>query len=60
MFRLGGVLEADKLQGVARLLKEEGGIYTAKGEQDQALFRAMRSLHLFFCMRICMAPTGNC
>ncbi|WP_339220330.1 DUF6483 family protein [Paenibacillus sp. FSL H8-0332] len=47
MFRLGGVLEADKLQGVARLLKEEGGIYTAKGEQDQALFRAMRSLHLF-------------
>lgn len=47
MFRLGGVLESDKLQGVARLLKEEGGIYAAKGDQDQALFRAMRSLHLF-------------
>ena len=47
MFRLGGVLEADKLQGVARLLKEEGGIYAAKGDQDTALFRAMRSLHLF-------------
>lgn len=47
MFRLGAVLEADKLQGVARLLKEEGGIYTAKGERDEALFRAMRSLHLF-------------
>lgn len=47
MFRLGGVLESDKLQGVARLLKEEGGIYAAKGDQDQALYRAMRSLHLF-------------
>lgn len=47
MFRLGGVLESDKLQGVARLLKEEGGIYAAKGDQEQALFRAMRSLHLF-------------
>lgn len=47
MFRLGGVLESDKLQGVARLLKEEGGIYAAKGDQDQALFREMRSLHLF-------------
>lgn len=29
MFRLGGVIESDKLQGVARLLKEEGGIYSA-------------------------------
>lgn len=47
MFRLGGVLEADRLQGVARLLKEEGGIYAAKGDRDAALFRAMRSLHLF-------------
>jgi hypothetical protein len=47
MFRLGGVLESDKLQGVARLLKEEGGIYTAKDDREQALFRYMRSLHLF-------------
>ncbi|UQZ33520.1 hypothetical protein C2I18_08180 [Paenibacillus sp. PK3_47] len=47
MFRLGGVIESDKLQGVARMLKEEGSIYAAAGDQEAALFRAMRSLHLF-------------
>ncbi|MDF9843042.1 MULTISPECIES: DUF6483 family protein [unclassified Paenibacillus] len=47
MFRLGGIIESDKLQGVARLLKEEGGIYAAAGDKEAALFRYMRSLHLF-------------
>ncbi|MBY0013175.1 DUF6483 family protein [Paenibacillus typhae] len=47
MFRLGGVIESDKLQGVARLLKEEGSIFAAAGNQEAALFRSMRSLHLF-------------
>ncbi len=47
MYLLGGVVESDKLQGVARLLKEEGAIYTAAGDKDAGLFRAMRSLHLF-------------
>lgn len=47
MYRLGGVIESDKLQGVARLLKEEGGIYAAGGNTEAALFRSMRSLHLF-------------
>lgn len=47
MFRIGGVLESDKLQGVARLLKEEAGIYNEGGNKEAALFRAMRSLHLF-------------
>lgn len=47
MYRLGGVIESDKLQGVAKLLKEEGGIYAAGGDKEAALFRAMRSLHLF-------------
>ncbi|OKP90688.1 DUF6483 family protein [Paenibacillus sp. P32E] len=47
MYLLGGVVESDKLQGVARLLKEEGEIYAAAGNQDAALFRAMRALHLF-------------
>lgn len=47
MYLLGGVVESDKLQGVARLLKEEGEIYAAAGDKDAALFRAMRSLHLF-------------
>lgn len=47
MYRLGGIIESDKLQGVARLLKEEGGIYAAEGNTEAALFRSMRSLHLF-------------
>ncbi|MFC3749885.1 DUF6483 family protein [Paenibacillus sp. GCM10012306] len=47
MFRLGGIIESDKLQGVARLLKEESGIYTAAGNREEALFRSMRALHLY-------------
>lgn len=47
MFRFNGVLESDKLQGVAKLLKEEGSIYAANGDHDAALFRSMRALHLF-------------
>ncbi|WP_151737433.1 DUF6483 family protein [Paenibacillus tengchongensis] len=47
MFRLGGVVESDKLQGVARLLKEEADIYRTAGSTDEALFREMRSLHLY-------------
>ncbi|WP_379162950.1 DUF6483 family protein [Paenibacillus sp. sgz5001063] len=47
MYLLGGVVESDKLQGVARLLKEEGEIFAAAGDKDAALFRAMRSLHLY-------------
>lgn len=47
MFRLGGVIESDKLQGVAKLLKEEGSIYAVIGNQNAALFRSMRALHLY-------------
>ncbi|AIQ54868.1 DUF6483 family protein [Paenibacillus sp. FSL R7-0331] len=47
MFRLGGIIESDKLQGVARLLKEEGSIYAAAGNKEAALLRSMRALHLF-------------
>lgn len=47
MYVLGGVVESDRLQGVARLLKEESSVYAAAGDKDAALFRAMRSLHLF-------------
>lgn len=47
MFRLGGVLESDKLQGVARMLKEEASIYSEAGNKEAALFRAIRALHLF-------------
>jgi hypothetical protein len=47
MFRFGGVIESDKLQGVAKLLKEEGSIYAVSGDKDPALFRSMRALHLY-------------
>lgn len=47
MFHFGGVIESDKLQGVAKLLREEGGIYRASGNQEEALTRAMRALHLY-------------
>ena len=47
MFRFGGVIESDKLQGVAKLLKEEGSIYAVSGDKDAPLFRGMRALHLY-------------
>ncbi|MBT2292474.1 hypothetical protein J7E73_25735 [Paenibacillus albidus] len=47
MFRLGGVIESDKLQGVARLLKEEGSIYRSNENDEAALFREMKALHLY-------------
>ncbi|KAF9117916.1 hypothetical protein BGX30_004974 [Mortierella sp. GBA39] len=47
MFRLSGGVEADKLQTVARLLQEEGGVYKDMGEADEALRRFMKSLHLY-------------
>lgn len=47
MFRLGGVIESDKLQSVAKLLKEESDIYALNGDKDAALFRGMRALHLY-------------
>ncbi|MRN56963.1 DUF6483 family protein [Paenibacillus monticola] len=47
MYRLGGVIESDKLQGVARLLKEEGSIYAGNNNKEAALFRSMRALHLY-------------
>lgn len=47
MFRFGDVVESDKLQGLAKLLKEEGSIYAANDDKDAALFRRMRALHLY-------------
>ncbi|HEY2491480.1 MAG TPA: DUF6483 family protein [Paenibacillus sp.] len=47
MFRFRDTLESDKMQGVARLLDEEGKIYTDMGESDEGLTRFMKSLHLF-------------
>lgn len=47
MFRIGGTVEADKLQGVARMLREEGGIYGANGQPEEELPRKMKALHLY-------------
>lgn len=47
MFRTGGIIEVDRLQSAARLMKEEGLIYLDKEEEDAGLVRSMKALHLF-------------
>ncbi|ASA24161.1 DUF6483 family protein [Paenibacillus donghaensis] len=47
MYRLGNVVESDRLQGVAKLLKEEADIYKLNDDLNQALFRNMKALHLY-------------
>jgi hypothetical protein len=47
LFRTNGELEGDKLQSLARLMKEEGSIYKAKGQQDEAVLSWMKALHLY-------------
>ncbi|ANS75813.1 hypothetical protein AWM70_15480 [Paenibacillus yonginensis] len=47
MFRLGDKVEADKLQSMARLMKEEGLIYLELNNSDEGLKRLMKALHLF-------------
>lgn len=51
MFRLGGGTEADKLQAVARLLREEADIYDAheggRGNEEEAVPRRIKALHLY-------------
>ncbi|MDR0270936.1 DUF6483 family protein [Paenibacillus sp.] len=47
MSRLGGGIEADKLQSIARLLQEEAGVYLDMGHKEEGLTRLMKSLHLY-------------
>ncbi|AWB47043.1 hypothetical protein DCC85_18555 [Paenibacillus sp. CAA11] len=47
VFRMGDKIEADKLQSLARLMKEEGGIYLEQNKEDEAVIRYMKALHLF-------------
>ncbi|CAM3030704.1 DUF6483 domain-containing protein [Paenibacillus sediminis] len=47
MLRVGGVVEVDKLQTLARLLKEEADVFLAKNELDEGIVRLMKSLHLY-------------
>lgn len=46
IFHTGGKLEADKLQNLAYLMKEEGNLLIAAGQQDEGTFTLMKSLHL--------------
>ncbi|MFR9710420.1 DUF6483 family protein [Paenibacillus sp. MB22_1] len=47
LFQSGGEIEADKLQSLSRLLKEEGDVYESSGEPDEAAKRWIKSLHLY-------------
>lgn len=47
LFQSGGEVEADKLQSLARLLKEEGDVYENSGEPDEGASRWLKSLHLY-------------
>ncbi|RCX13915.1 hypothetical protein DFP94_11926 [Fontibacillus phaseoli] len=47
LMRTGGNVEADKLQSLARLVKEEGDIYSVSGQPDEGIFRWMKALHLY-------------
>ncbi|AOZ93489.1 DUF6483 family protein [Paenibacillus crassostreae] len=46
MFTIRDTVESDKLQSVARLLYEEGKIYSEFGQTDEGLTRFMKALHL--------------
>lgn len=47
MFRIGGGLEVDKLQGVARMLQEEAGIYKENNDDYGATSRLIKALHIY-------------
>lgn len=47
MFRSGGEVEADKLQSLAYIIKEEANIYYAMGKHDEGVIRFMKALHLY-------------
>ncbi|GIP24391.1 DUF6483 family protein [Paenibacillus sp. J22TS3] len=47
LFRTGGVVEVDKLQSAARLMKEEGLIYLDNRQEEAGIIRSIKSLHLF-------------
>lgn len=52
LFRSGGILEADQLQSLARMMKEEGEVYLLSGGLDEGVTRHMKALHLFLEARL--------
>ncbi|WP_334078204.1 DUF6483 family protein [Paenibacillus sanfengchensis] len=47
MMRTGGTVESDKLQSLARLMKEEADVLTASGQREEGILRARKALHLY-------------
>lgn len=47
LFRSGGIIEADKLQTLARLLREEADIILDSGSANEGRIRQQKALHLF-------------
>ncbi|GAA0137331.1 hypothetical protein YSY43_41720 [Paenibacillus sp. YSY-4.3] len=47
LFRSGGVIEADRLQTLARLLREEGDLILDSGQTNEGRMRQRKALHLF-------------
>lgn len=47
LFRIGSVVEVDRLQALARLMREEADIYELSEQDQEAAVRRIKSLHLF-------------
>ncbi len=47
LFRIGSVVEVDRLQALARLMREEADIYELSEKEQEAVVRRIKSLHLF-------------
>lgn len=47
LMRSGGTVESDKLQSLARLVKEEGDVLVSSGNPDEGILRQMKALHLY-------------
>ncbi|MFD3262028.1 DUF6483 family protein [Paenibacillus lentus] len=51
LFRSGRIIEADKLQTLARLLREEGDLFLDNGQVNEGRVRQQKALQLFLVAR---------
>ncbi|MCA1294479.1 DUF6483 family protein [Paenibacillus sp. alder61] len=58
MMRTGGTVESDKLQSLARLMKEEADVLTASGQPEEGVLRARKALHLYLAAHTYGADPG--
>ncbi|KRE32587.1 DUF6483 family protein [Paenibacillus sp. Soil522] len=47
MMTTNGILEADQMQAIAILMKQEAELYSELGREDESFFAHVKSLHLF-------------